>query len=86
MMFLMAFGEIAVSRIQIAKQCLDIFLQVLIFTVWDSFANKKKKLYIAKISAYMVAEFSRLVESLAQCLSTSSPGLLASPKQELGVF
>ena len=43
-MFLMAFGEIAVSRIQIAKQCHDIFLQVLIFTVWDSFANKNKQI------------------------------------------
>ena len=46
-MFLMAFGdqEMAVGWIPVAKQCQYKFLQVLIFAVWDSFANN----IIAKI-------------------------------------
>ena len=52
-MFLMAFGvqEMAVGRIQVAKQCQDKFSQVLIFAVWGSFVNI---LYTVKISMYTV--------------------------------
>ena len=43
-MFLMAVGvqEMAVGWIQVAKQCQDKFSRVLIFAVWDSFANIAK--------------------------------------------
>ena len=55
-MFLMAFAvqEMAVGRIQVAKQCQDKFSRVSIFAVWDSFANIAENLYTVKISTYMV--------------------------------
>ena len=56
-MFMMAFGvhEMAVGRIQVAKHCQDKFYRVLIFAVWDIFANIAKNLYTAKVSVYTVS-------------------------------
>ena len=54
-MFLMAFGvqEMAVGRIQVAKQCLDKFPQALIFGL-RFICKYSENLYTAKISMYMV--------------------------------
>ena len=69
-MFLMAFAvqEMAVSQIQVAKQCWDNFSRVLIFVVWDSFANIVKNCTLQNKYVYGIHGELGICHRLTRCL------------------